>query len=53
MTKKIAMLEDTKNKDGTLYNMGRNRKTMNYVNDIVSTMDSKDKKLLNLTGEEY
>lgn len=33
--------------------MRRNLKTMNYVNDIVSTMDSKDKKLLNLTGEKY
>lgn len=33
--------------------MRKNIKTMNYVNDIVSTMDSKDKKLLNLTGEKY
>ena len=36
-----------------LANMIRSRRTMKYVNDIVSTMDSKDKKLLNLTGEEY
>lgn len=26
------------NKDGSLTNMGRNRKTMNDVNDIVSTI---------------
>lgn len=41
------------NKDGTLTNMRRNRKTMNEVNDIVSTMDSKDRKLLGLHGEKY
>lgn len=28
-------------------------KTMNDANDIVSTMDSKDKKLLGLHGKEY
>lgn len=33
------------NKDGSLTNMGRNRKAMNDVNDIVSTMNNKDKKL--------
>ena len=41
------------NKDGTLTNMGRNRRTMNDVNDIVNTMDSKDRKLLGLHGKEY
>ena len=41
------------NKDGTLTNLGRSRKTMDYVNDIVSTMDSKDRKLLGLDGEQY
>lgn len=41
------------NRNGTLTNMGRNRKTMNDVNDIVSTMDSKDRKLLGLHGKEY
>lgn len=41
------------NKNGTLTNMGRNRKTMNDVNDIVSTMDSKDRKLLGLHSKEY
>ena len=41
------------NKDGSLTNMGRNRKTMNDVNDIVSTMNNKDKKLLGLHRKEY
>ena len=41
------------NKDGTLTNMGRNRKTMNDVNDIVSTMSKKDRKLLGLNRKKY
>ena len=41
------------NKDGTLTNMGRNRKTMNDVNDIVSTMSKKDRKVLGLQGKKY
>ena len=41
------------NKDGTLTNMGRNRRTMNDVNDIVSTMSKKDRKLLGLHGKKY
>ena len=41
------------NPDGSLTNMGRNRKTMNDVNSIVDTMSSKDKKLLNLHSDKY
>lgn len=41
------------NEDGTLTNLGRSRKTRTDVNDIVSTMDSKDRKLLGLHGKEY
>ena len=40
------------NKDGSLTNLGRNRKTMNDVNDIVNTMSSEDRKLLGLHGDE-
>lgn len=41
------------NKDGSLTNMGRNRKTMDDVNDIVNSMSSKDRKLLNLHSKTY
>ena len=41
------------NKDGTLTNLGKSRKTMNDVNDIVSTMSNKDRKLLGLHGKKY
>ena len=41
------------NKDGTLTNMGINRKRMNDVNDIVSTMSNKDRKLLGLNRKTY
>ena len=32
------------NKDGTLTNLGKSRKNMDAVNDIVNTMSKKDKK---------
>lgn len=41
------------NKDGTLTNMGKARRNMDAVNDIVSTMSKRDKELLNLTGDVY
>lgn len=41
------------NKDGTLTNMGKARKNMDAVNDIVSTMSKRDKQLLNLSDDVY
>ena len=41
------------NKDGKLTNMGKSRKNMDAVNEIVGTMSKKDKKLLNLSGDVY
>ena len=41
------------NKDGTLTNLGKSRKNMDEVNDIVSTMSKRDKELLNLSGDVY
>lgn len=41
------------NKDGTLTNLGKTRRTMNDVNDIVDTMSKKDRELLNLSGDKY
>ena len=41
------------NKDGSLTNMGRNRKTMDAVNDIVDSMSRKDRQLLNLHKKQY
>lgn len=41
------------NKDGTLTNLGKSRKNMDAVNDIVSTMSKRDKELLNLSGDVY
>ena len=41
------------NKDGTLTNLGKSRKNMDAVNDIVSTMSKRDKKLLGLSGDVY
>ena len=41
------------NKDGSLTNIGRNRKTMDDVNDIVNSMSRKDRKLLNMHGKQY
>lgn len=42
-----------KNKDGTLTNLGKSRKNMEAINDIVSTMSKKDKELLNLSDDVY
>ena len=39
------------NKDGTLTNLGKSRKNMDSINDIVSTMSKRDKELLNLSGD--
>ena len=41
------------NKDGTLTNLGKSRKNMDSINDIVSTMSKRDKELLNLSGDVY
>ena len=41
------------NKDGTLTNLGKSRKNMDAINDIVSTMSKRDKELLNLSGDVY
>ena len=41
------------NKDGTLTNLGKSRKNMDSINDIVSTMSKRDKELLNLSGDIY
>ena len=41
------------NKDGTLTNLGKSRKNMDTINDIVSTMSKRDKELLNLSGDVY
>lgn len=41
------------NKDGTLTNLGKSRKGMNAINDIVSTMSKKDKQMLNLSDNVY
>lgn len=41
------------NKDGTLTNLGKSRKNTDAINDIVSTMSKKDKKLLNLSDDVY
>lgn len=41
------------NKDGTLTELGRKKRKMDDVNDIVNTMSKKDKKMLNLTGDVY
>ena len=41
------------NKDGSLTNLGKSRKNMDSINDIVSTMSKKDKELLNLSDDVY
>ena len=41
------------NKDGTLTNLGKSRKNMDSINDIVSTMSKRDKELLNLSDDVY
>ena len=41
------------NKDGTLTNLGKSRKNMDSINDIISTMSKRDKELLNLSGDVY
>ena len=41
------------NKDGSLTNMGRNRRTMDDVNDIVDSMSRKDRQLLDFYGKQY
>lgn len=41
------------NRDGTLTNIGKSRKHMDDVNDIVSTMSNKDRLLMNLTEKTY
>ena len=41
------------NYDGSLTNLGRSRRTIGYVNDIVNTMSKRDKKMLGVNGKEY